>query len=212
MARSDIIPIGYSGNCLEIIEALIRHARVPVILDDAEKYRGQTFDGVPILPMARMADHPHARFLCLVGSEKSYHARPEIIARTGLEPDRFATFVHPAAEVSGQALIGHGSVLYSGALVTSNGQIGEHVLIMPRALVHHDVTIGSFSIIGAGVIIAGGARLGECCYVGSGSAIRNGVTIGAGALIGMGSVVVKDVAPGEVVAGNPARTLRPAPR
>ena len=34
-----------------------------------------------------------------------------------------------------------------------------------------------------------------------------GVRIGARALIGAGSVVTKDVAPGMVVAGNPARVI-----
>jgi acetyltransferase-like isoleucine patch superfamily enzyme len=44
--------------------------------------------------------------------------------------------------------------------------------------------------------------------VGSGSTILCGVTIGEGATVGAGSVVTKDVPPGAVVAGNPARLLR----
>ena len=46
--------------------------------------------------------------------------------------------------------------------------------------------------------------------IGSGSTILCGVTIGERALIGAGSVVTKDVPAGAVVAGNPARVLRPA--
>jgi acetyltransferase-like isoleucine patch superfamily enzyme len=44
--------------------------------------------------------------------------------------------------------------------------------------------------------------------IGSGAVILCGVTIGAGALIGAGAVVTRNVAPNEVVAGVPARTLR----
>lgn len=92
--------------------------------------------------------------------------------------------------------------------MTSNGEIGNHVLILPRTICHHDTVIGDFSIIGAGVILAGGVRIGRGCYVASGSVIRDGTTVGDGAMIGMGSVVVRDVAPGAVVAGNPARPLK----
>ena len=44
--------------------------------------------------------------------------------------------------------------------------------------------------------------------IGSGATILCGVEIGPGAIVGAGSVVTKDVPPGAVVAGNPARVLR----
>ncbi len=46
--------------------------------------------------------------------------------------------------------------------------------------------------------------------IGSGAVILCGVTIGEGAIVGAGSVVTKDVASRTIVAGNPARVLRPA--
>ena len=48
--------------------------------------------------------------------------------------------------------------------------------------------------------------------LGSGSIIMGGVRVGAGAIVGAGAMVTKDVAPGEVVAGNPARALATAAR
>jgi acetyltransferase-like isoleucine patch superfamily enzyme len=45
--------------------------------------------------------------------------------------------------------------------------------------------------------------------IGSNATILCGVEIGEGATVGAGSVVTKDVPPGAVVAGNPARVLQP---
>jgi acetyltransferase-like isoleucine patch superfamily enzyme len=44
--------------------------------------------------------------------------------------------------------------------------------------------------------------------IGSGATLLCGITIGENAMIGAGSVVTKDVPPGAVVAGNPARVIR----
>src|SRR5439155_17345286 len=46
--------------------------------------------------------------------------------------------------------------------------------------------------------------------LGSGAVILGGLRIGADALVGAGAVVTRDVAPGETVAGSPARPLRAA--
>ena len=43
--------------------------------------------------------------------------------------------------------------------------------------------------------------------IGSGATILGGLTVGEGALVGAGAVVTADVAPGDVVVGNPARPL-----
>jgi UDP-2-acetamido-3-amino-2,3-dideoxy-glucuronate N-acetyltransferase len=52
-------------------------------------------------------------------------------------------------------------------------------------------------------------RICRGASIGSGAAILCGVTIGEGAMVGAGAVVTRDVAPGETVAGVPARLLRP---
>ncbi len=51
--------------------------------------------------------------------------------------------------------------------------------------------------------------VGHDVWVGEGALIKGGISIGHGAVIGMGSVVTKDVEPYMIVAGNPARVIRP---
>ena len=52
--------------------------------------------------------------------------------------------------------------------------------------------------------------IGDDAWLGGGAIVLPGVTIGEGAVVGAGSVVTRDVEPETVVAGNPARPLRPS--
>jgi UDP-2-acetamido-3-amino-2,3-dideoxy-glucuronate N-acetyltransferase len=45
--------------------------------------------------------------------------------------------------------------------------------------------------------------------LGSGAVILGGVRIGEGAVVGAGAVVTKDVPPGSIVVGSPARAIGP---
>ena len=51
-------------------------------------------------------------------------------------------------------------------------------------------------------------RVGRGAAIGANATIVCGVTIGEGALVGAGSVVTRDVPPGSLVVGNPARVVR----
>jgi UDP-2-acetamido-3-amino-2,3-dideoxy-glucuronate N-acetyltransferase len=51
-------------------------------------------------------------------------------------------------------------------------------------------------------------RIKQGASIGSGAVLICGITVGENAMIGAGSVVTKDVPPGVVVAGNPARIIK----
>lgn len=51
-------------------------------------------------------------------------------------------------------------------------------------------------------------RVGNNVWIGYGASILRGVTVGDGAVIGTNAVVTKDVPPGAIVGGIPARVLR----
>lgn len=51
--------------------------------------------------------------------------------------------------------------------------------------------------------------IGPDTWIGHGAIIKPDVTLGAGAIVAAGAVVTRDVAPYAIVAGTPARLLRP---
>lgn len=53
----------------------------------------------------------------------------------------------------------------------------------------------------------GQIEIHDDCFIGARAIILPGVSIGPNAVVGAGAVVTKDVAPGTVVAGNPARFI-----
>ena len=51
-------------------------------------------------------------------------------------------------------------------------------------------------------------HVGCNCFIGAHSIVMPGIRIGDQSIVGAGSVVTKDVPPGSIVGGNPARILR----
>lgn len=50
--------------------------------------------------------------------------------------------------------------------------------------------------------------IGKNCFIGAHSIILPGVTIGDGSIVAAGSVVNRDIPPGSIAAGNPAKVIR----
>lgn len=101
-----------------------------------------------------------------------------------------------------------GALLSPFVTLTSNIRIGRCFHANLYSYVEHDCRIGNYVTFAPGVHCNGNVTIGDHAYIGSGAVIRQGVTVGAHATIGMGAVVVKDVPPGTIVVGNPARRLK----
>ena len=118
--------------------------------------------------------------------------------------------------------------------IQKGAKIGRRVKVSSHTFICEGVTIEDLVFIGHGVIFTNDlypratTPSGELqtdadwkvvptivrrgASIGSGATILCGVEIGEGAIVGAGSVVTKDVPAGTIVAGNPARVLRPIER
>lgn len=204
----ELVIVGAGGFARETAAAATAAGwRVLGFADDDPALHGTIRSGLPVLgPIADVGQD--AAVVVCVGNPRNYTARQQIVERLGLPAERYATVVHPAAVVGAGSVVGPGSVLLAGTVLTADVTVGSHVAVMPQAVLTHDDRVGDYATVASGVRLGGGAVLEEGAYVGAGALVREGVTVGAWSLIGMGSVVLRDVPPGEVWVGGPARFLR----
>ena len=94
--------------------------------------------------------------------------------------------------------------------IFGNVRIGKYVMIAPHVMIaggNHDFTDITMPMILQGKGTNKGICIKDDVWLGANSVILDGVTIGNGAIVGAGAVVTKDVAPYEIVAGNPASKI-----
>jgi len=105
-----------------------------------------------------------------------------------------------------------GGIFCGFTSLTADVRIGQHFHANIYSYVAHDCIIGDYVTLAPRACINGNTIIEDDVYIGTGAILKQGtpdkpLRIGQGAIIGMGAVVTKDIAPGAVVVGNPARPL-----
>ena len=86
--------------------------------------------------------------------------------------------------------------------------IGQGCKIDNLVHIAHNVVLGPDTLVIANSMIGGSVEMGRGVWVAPAVSVLNKVKVAAGSTLGMGAVVIRDVGPGQVVAGNPARVIR----
>lgn len=101
-----------------------------------------------------------------------------------------------------------GQVVFPGARIGNNVELGEHVHVQFNATISHGCRVGDYVTVCPGAVLSGEVTVEADVFIGAGAVVvHGGITIGRGALIGAGAVVIDNVPPGVTVAGVPARKL-----
>lgn len=135
--------------------------------------------------------------------------RPKLTLGPGVRLAPNVSFTHAERISIGQdAQIGARSSLWAGK-TTGHIRIGARTTLGPDVF----VTAADYGVVADQRIIdqpmtEADVTIGADCWIGTKAVITAGVSIGDGAVIGAGAVVTRDIGPGMIAGGVPAREIR----
>ncbi|WP_446423927.1 acetyltransferase [Mailhella sp.] len=199
---SEIVILGAGGHAKVIADILLACGHtVKGFVDD--RVTG-TVLGLPVL--GRLEDAPRfssCRFVIGIGDNA---VRESLAARFDLP---WHTAIHPTAVVCREAEVGEGSVIMAQAVIGPSARVGRHAIVNTAAVAEHDCAVEDFAHISPRAVLCGGVRVGRRAHIGAGAVVLPGIRLCADAVAGAGAVVTANVDTPCVVAGVPARMLRP---
>jgi sugar O-acyltransferase (sialic acid O-acetyltransferase NeuD family) len=207
---ADTILWGAGGQAVVLHELLEGNGDTIVALFDNDPQATSPFDGVPLhcgvtgfdrwLAGRGGGDLQGIAAIGLSGADRlDVH---ELFSSRGV---RVATAVHRSAFLASDAVVETGAQVMAQASICSRAILRDGALVNTAACVDHQCIVERGASVGPGAVLTGRVVVEEFAFIGAGAIVLPRLRIGAGSIVGAGAVVTKDVSPGEIVVGNPAR-------
>ena len=213
---TDTIIVGARGaglKALQILEDRIddgdRNLNIIGFVDDDPELADEVFSDYPVLGdaawlVARAGAQPLA-VVCAIGDPV---ARRKAIARMSGMKVEFPNAIHPSAQVSRRAVVGHGNLMSQNVVLQAGVRVGNFNAFNMAAVLGPLAEVRSYCTINAHVMLASGTIAEDYCYVGMGAKVNYRLALARGTKVGANAFVTKSTAPWTTVFGLPAKVIR----
>lgn len=179
-----VIVIGAGGHGRSVAEAILLLGRDELVgfVDDGADATAKVWS-YPILcrtdALHSLREHADAVVVAIGNNavREKLHAK---VREAGFE---LLNVIHPTAFVSPTATLGPGCAVMAGAVVGTEAQLGEGVIVNCSATVDHHCRVHAFGHLGVNACMAGGSVLGHCAWMQAGSALGYGVKVESGVVL-----------------------------
>ena len=193
--------IGIGGFGKEIFWSLSQQERQNLMFFVDDNYYKE--GSANILPLSKFDPYEYEVVVAIADST----TRERIV--NSLPPEtKYFTHIHPSVQIHGDdVVIGEGSIICAGTIITCNVNIGKHTHLNLITTVGHDCEIGDYFTTAPGVQISGNEKIGKRVYFGTRSCIKQKLKVCDDVIIGMNSGVVKDITNPGTYIGTPAKKI-----
>lgn len=200
---------GAGGHARVVLEILkTRDESCLGFVDDSEEKHGELIHGFPVYWSQHFFNQEtlqESQWIVGVGDNQIRRKLVHFLEKRGI---RFATAIHPSAQISDSAVIAEGSVVTANAVINADTRIGRHVIINTGSTIDHDCKIDDFCHVAPGCSLCGNVHLEQSVFLGVGSCAVPSTRVGEYSVCGAGSVIVCSLPSHSVAYGCPAKVVR----
>jgi sugar O-acyltransferase (sialic acid O-acetyltransferase NeuD family) len=213
---TDTVIVGARGSglkALQILEDRIddgdRSLNIIGFVDDDPGLVGEAFYDYPVLGdgawLAARAAAQSIAVVCAIGDPLARH---KAIGRLSGTDAAFPNAIHPSAQVSRRAVVGHGNLMSQNVVLQAGVRVGDFNAFNMAAVFGPLAEVRSYCTINSQVMLASGTIADDYCYVGMGAKVNYRLHLGRGTKVGANAFVTKSTDPWTTVFGLPAKVIR----
>lgn len=200
---------GFAREVLQTIEEINTHTENHIeplgfVYDGGDRDRGKLVHKLPVLGEVSCLQTVDLNGILLVAAIGRSVWRKKVVEEAKKYGARFLNIQHPSSFVAKYTKMGEGFILQAQCIIQCDIEVGDFFVANDNVGIGHDTVIGNFVHANPKVDIAGDCRIGNDVFLGTKATILP-CAIGDGAVIGACALVTKDVPPGMLAKGIPAR-------